>query len=255
MIRGLIFDINGTVTDILTNEGLNDLYRVVSNFLLYQGVCVPPDELCRIYFDINQRQRHDSREEYPEFDVVKLFDEIIKKHASKYTAGLPAKKLKLLPEITAELFRAASLLQLKLYPDVKKTLKKLQKKYRLAAVSDGQSLWARAELNAVGLADFFDPLLISGDYGYRKPDQRLFKKALKKMNMKPEEAIFIGNDLYRDIYGANELGIKSVFFKSNQGDHAYASAKPDRTIFRFEELENAIKSLAAETNKKSKKNR
>lgn len=246
MIRGLIFDINGTVTDILTDEGQKDLYRVVSNFLLYQGISISPDELCRIYFDINQRQRTDSQEEHPEFDAVKLFEEIIKKHASKYTTELPAKKLKILPEITAELFRAASLHQLKLYPDVQKVLKKLQKKYRLAAVSDGQSLWAKAELNAVGLLDYFDPLLVSSDYGYRKPDHRLFKKALKKMNMKPEEVIFIGNDLYRDIYGANKMGIKSVFFKSNQGDHTYASAKPDRTVFHFEELADAVKSLASE---------
>ena len=114
-------------------------------------------------------------------------------------------------------------------------------------------MWAKAELNAVGLADFFDPLLVSSDYGYRKPDLRLFKKALKKMNMKPEEVIFIGNDLYRDIYGANEMGIKSVFFKSNQGDHTYASATPDRTITKFEDLETAIKSLAAETKKKAVK--
>ncbi|MBO4521000.1 MAG: HAD family hydrolase [Alphaproteobacteria bacterium] len=246
MIRGLIFDINGTVTDILTDEGQKDLYRVVSNFLLYQGISLTPDELCRIYFDINERQRAESQEEHPEFDAAKLFEEIIKKHASKYTNELPAKKLKLLPEITAELFRAASLLQLKLYPEVKKTLKKLQKKYRLAAVSDGQSLWAKAELNAVGLADYFDPLQVSSDYGYRKPDHRLFKKALKKMEMKPEEVIFIGNDLYRDIYGANKMGIKSIFFKSNQGDHTYTAAKPDRTILHFEELEDAVKSLAAE---------
>ena len=71
--------------------------------------------------------------------------------------------------------------------------------------------------------------------------------------MQPEEVIFIGNDLYRDIYGANEMGIKSVFFKSNQGDHTYAAAKPDYTITRFADLETAIKSLAAEAKKKARK--
>ncbi|MBR1944754.1 MAG: HAD family hydrolase [Alphaproteobacteria bacterium] len=253
MIRGLIFDINGTLTDILTNEEQNDLYRVVSHFLIYQGIEISPEELKRLYFDINKRQRADSQEEHPEFDAVVLFEEIIEKNATDYTKKLSNKKLKLLPEITAELFRAASLFQLQLYPNVKKTLQTLQKKYKLAAVSDGQAVWAKAELNAVGLADFFNPLLVSSDYGYRKPDHRLFKKALKKMNMKPEEVIFIGNDLYRDIYGANEMGIKSVFFKSNQGDHTYAAAKPDYTITRFADLETAIKSLAAEAKKKARK--
>ncbi|MBR1778435.1 MAG: HAD family hydrolase [Alphaproteobacteria bacterium] len=251
MIRGLIFDINGTLTDILTDEEQNDLYRVVSNFLLYQGISLSAAEVRQLYFDINKRQRYDSQEEFPEFNAVDLFAELIEQGASDYTARLSKKKLKLLPEITAELFRAASLLQLKLYPNVKKTLKKLRKKYRLAAVSDGQALWAKAELNAVGLAGFFDPLLISSDYGYRKPDSRLFKKALKKMNLSADEVIFIGNDLYRDIYGANELEIKSIFFKSNQGDHTYTSARPDRTISRFEDLAEAVQAL--ESKKKTKK--
>ena len=249
MIRGLIFDINGTLTDILTDEEQNDLYRVVSNFLLYQGITLPASELKELYFDINRRQRCDGGEEFPEFDAVGLFDEMIRKHATEYTERLPKRKLKLLPEITAEIFRAASLKQLKLYPNVKDILKKLRKKYHLAAVSDGQALWAKAELNAVGLADFFDPLLVSSDYGYRKPDSRLFKKALKKMDMKTDEVIFVGNDLYRDVYGANELGIKSIFFKSNQGDHTYTSAIPDRTITRFEDLEEAVQSLAKKNQK------
>lgn len=246
MIRGLIFDINGTLTNILTDEGRDDPYRVVSNFLIYQGILIPPEEVKRMYFDINQRQRVNGKEEFPEFDIVGLFAEIVEKHATDYTKKMPKKKLKVLPEITGELFRAASLFRLQLYPDVKNVLKKLQKKYTLAAVSDGQSLWAKAELNAVGLAGYFDPLIVSGDYGYRKPDARLFKKALKKMKMTPQEVIFIGNDLYRDIYGANELGIKSVFFKSNQGDHTFASAKPDRTITEFSGLEEAVKSIATE---------
>ena len=252
MIRGLIFDINGTLTDILTDEEQDDLYRVVSNFLIYQGIFLTPDELRRLYFALNKRQRRNSGEKHPEFDAEEIFAEIIRKNATAYTDRLPKKKLKELPRMTAEAFRAASLFRLKLYPDVEKTLKRLKKKYRLAAVSDGQSAWAYAELNAVGLSDCFDPLLVSGDYGYRKPDGRLFKKAVKRMDMKPHEVVFIGNDLYRDIYGAGKAGLRTVFFESNQGDHTYAEAKADRTIRRFADLEAAIRSIAAETDKKKK---
>lgn len=251
MIKGLIFDINGTLSDILTDEGFDDAYRVIANFLMYQGIFLPPEELKRMYFKINKRQRNSSQEEYPEFDAVAIFAEIIENTATDYTRKLSKKKLSLLPEITAELFRAATLFHLDLYADVKETLKKLRKKYQLAAVSDGQAVWGKAELNAVGLSEYFSPFLISSDYGYRKPDRRLFKKALKKMDMAPEEVIFIGNDLYRDVYGANELGIKTVFFKSNQGDHSYSAACPDRTITRFEELTQAVKSLADEVKKKN----
>ena len=108
MIRGLIFDINGTVIDILTNEGEENIYRVLSNFLDYQGIALSPDELRRLYFEINKRQRRESAEEYPEFDVKALFAEIVDRHATAFTHALPKPKRKVLPEVLAELFRAAS---------------------------------------------------------------------------------------------------------------------------------------------------
>ena len=252
MIRGLLFDINGTLTDILTNEGDDNIYRVLSHFFLYQGISLSANKIKELYFEINKCQRHNSKEDFPEFDIVALFDEIITQSASTYTETLPRKKRKLLSRTAAEIFRAASLFQLQLYPSVKETLKRLKKKYRLAAVSDGQSAWATAELNAVGLLDFFDPLIVSGDYGYRKPDHRLFKKALKKINMSADEVIFIGNDLYRDVYGANLAGMKSVFFESNQGDHSFDKACPDYVIHTFEELETAIRQLALRAKKEKK---
>ena len=91
------------------------------------------------------------------------------------------------------------------------------------------------------MLNFFNPLIISGDYGYRKPDPRLFKKALKRMNLSADEVVFIGNDLYRDIYGAGLMNMRSVFFRSNQGDHTFTEARPDYVITQFSELEEAIK--------------
>ena len=60
MIRGLIFDINGTTSDILTNEYHDEIYRVLANFLDYQGIALRPDELREMYSAINKRQRKNS---------------------------------------------------------------------------------------------------------------------------------------------------------------------------------------------------
>ena len=38
IVKGIIFDINGTLTDIRTNEWHDDVYRVISNLLSYQGI-------------------------------------------------------------------------------------------------------------------------------------------------------------------------------------------------------------------------
>ena len=105
MIRGIIFDINGTLSDIWTDEESLDVYRVVSNFLDYQGVKIPPEKLKKLYFEINKRQRTDSDEPYPEFDIVALFKTMTDKNATSFFSDLPKKKRKLLPAITAEVFR------------------------------------------------------------------------------------------------------------------------------------------------------
>lgn len=97
-------------------------------------------------------------------------------------------------------------------------LDELRPRYRMAALSDGQSVWALPELRSVGLEKYFDPVIVSGDLGFRKPDPRMFELLLSQMELSPDEILFVGNDMYRDIFGAGQLGIRTVFFRSNQGD-------------------------------------
>src|SRR5260370_17475099 len=87
----------------------------------------------------------------------------------------------------------------------------------MAVVSDAQSAYAVPELRAVGLLHYFKPIIVSGDYGYRKPDPRLFQKALDALQVRPEQALFFANDLYHDIFGAQQVGMKATFFSSIQG--------------------------------------
>lgn len=235
MIKGLLFDLNGTVIDILTNEGEDQLYRVTSNFLDYYGVKAEPFQLKKDFFDLNRKQRHESKEEFPEFDVSKIFQEIIKKYQTVALEDITS-----LADTAAIVFRAASRYKLECYNGVSDCLHELKKRYIMAAVSDGQTLWAKAELRSTGLDEFFPTVLVSGDFGYRKPDRRLFEEALKAMNLQASEVVFVGNDMYRDVYGAHAAGMKTVFFKSNQGDHEYHGADADYIIYDFRELPKAI---------------
>lgn len=239
-IRGLIFDINGTLIDINTNEGSEGIYHVVSNFLIYQGIALSRQMVHDLFFQFMKEYRQASDESYPEFDAVGIFREIITRYASAFTRTLPAEKLEQLPLLLAEIFRAASLYRLSLYPGVKEVLDHLRPQYRLTAISDAQRAWAIPELNAVGLLDYFAPIIISSDLGYRKPDIRIFRQALDGLGLEPSEVLFVGNDMYRDIFGAQQLGLKTVFFKSNQGDQQRDRVEPDYIIYQFPELLNAI---------------
>ena len=241
IVRGLIFDINGTLTDIHTNEWHDDVYRVLSNLLSYQGISLGPNAVKDSYFQIMKEQRAACGERYPEFDAVGIFREIITRHATDFTRRLPPKKLEHLPRLFAETHRAASRYRLQLYHGVEDTIKQLLQKYHLAIISDGQTAYAVPELNAVGLFGYFDPVIVSGDFGYRKPDKRLFERALTAMKMEPSEVLFVGNDMYNDILGAQTLGMKTVFFRSNQGQQEKRGVEPDYIIYNFSELLNAVR--------------
>ena len=56
-IRALLFDVNGTLIDIETDEGLEEIYRAIAHFLTYQGIFLRRGEVRDLYFQIMQQQR------------------------------------------------------------------------------------------------------------------------------------------------------------------------------------------------------
>lgn len=242
-IRAILFDVNGTLIDIETDEGLEEIYRAIGHFLLYQGISLHRWEVRDLYFQIMQRQRAKSNEKFVEWDAVAVWREFLQTVASAATPSLPPEKLEQLPLFLAELHRGIARKRLRPYPQVIETLERLRPRYHLGVVSDAQSAYAVPELRAVGLVNYFDPIIISGDYGYRKPDARLFQHALAALKIRPEQAIFVGNDLYHDIAGAQQVGMKAIFVSYNQNNQQYQGTTPDYTISYFAALPQAINHL------------
>lgn len=243
-IDAILFDVNGTLIDILTDEGPIDIFRKIRNFLNYQGIFTEKEELKELYFSILKRQKATSGVQHPEFDAVKIWQEIIQLKQTEHTKSLPLDLQNNLPLVLAHLFRAASMVRkLQLYPGVRETLDALKGKYPMGIVSNAQSSYAKNELRTVGLLDYFDPIIISGDYGFCKPDASLFQKALEQLNVIPQNVIYVGNDMGHDVFGSKQLGMKSVFFQSNQGRHRFCGAEPDYIIYQFGELLNAVEFL------------
>lgn len=237
-ITGILFDVNGTLIDILTDEGKDDIYRAIGCFLAYQGLDIPPNTLRETYFRSMEEQRKQRGRPHPEFDAIKLWSTILDAHTDALRISVT--KRRQLPRILAEIFRALSRIRLNLYPDVRSVLDQLSRSYRMAVVSDGQSAWALPELRETGINGYFDPIVVSGDHGFRKPDRRLFDAGLLGMKQQPENVVFVGNDIYRDIYGARRAGMKTVLFKSNQGRQEMEGVEPDYIIYQFKELPQAI---------------
>src|SRR6266566_9931082 len=235
-IQAVAFDVNGTLVRIVTEDGMDQIFRSAAHFLTYQGIDLRRHQVRDLYFQIMKEQQQASSQEYPEFDAVGIWRSIIERHMTDFTRTLPAGKLKQMPLFLAEMSRGISRRRLGLYPHVREVLDVLRERYPLALVTDGQSAYARGELQQVGLLDCFDPIIVSGDHGYRKPDPRLFQFALEGMRVAAENALYVGNDMHRDIFGAREVGMKTVMFDSDQGTKVHLDCVPDYTITDFREL-------------------
>ena len=238
-IKALLFDLYGTLIDIETDEGMEEIYRGIAQFHTNHGVHLHRWEVRDRYYRIMHQQRDQSGEEHPEIIVEDIWDALLKEQGMR-----PASARFRLTTILAQLYRGISRKRLGPYPGVKETLDILRGSHRLALVSDAQPCFARPEIRAVGLEGYFDPVVISAEYGFRKPDPRLFQAALEGLRLNTREVIFVGNDMHRDIFGASRLGIKTIFFASNQGTQSHPDTNPNYVITRLEQLPEAVAALS-----------
>jgi glycerophosphoryl diester phosphodiesterase len=102
-----------------------------------------------------------------------------------------------------------------LIPGAAELLRELARRgYPLALVADGSAATFTNGLTQHRLYDYFDAFAISEHLGCEKPDRRLFVHALDQLGIGPEDygyTLMVGNNLARDIKGANALGMISVW--------------------------------------------
>jgi putative hydrolase of the HAD superfamily len=96
-IRALLFDVNGTLIDIETDEWMEEAYRAISHFLTYQGIRMRRFEVRDLYFQLMKEQFAAKTEKYPEFDVVKVWWEFLRRQATDFTRSLDPEKLRHMP--------------------------------------------------------------------------------------------------------------------------------------------------------------
>ncbi|HDP79653.1 MAG TPA: HAD family hydrolase [Spirochaetes bacterium] len=129
-----------------------------------------------------------------------------------------------------------------LFPDTLEVLELLKKDYRLGLVTNGTTDIQRAKIDGGRLAPFFGCIAVSGEFGYAKPDRRIFDFVLKKLGSEPSETLMVGNSLLTDVQGAKNSGMLSVWINHSphKEDH---DAVPDYTAGSLSELPSLLERL------------
>jgi putative hydrolase of the HAD superfamily len=125
-------------------------------------------------------------------------------------------------------------------------------RYPLALVADSRPLTPPNVLRQHGLLDLFDCLAISEVVGAVKPDPQIFCVALDALHIAPADygrVVMVGNNLERDIVGANRLGLISVYFHWNDRRRSQplsAEEEPRHTVSTAQELVSLIERLESQ---------
>jgi putative hydrolase of the HAD superfamily len=82
---------------------------------------------------------------------------------------------------------------------------------KLGVVTNGQTAWQTRKLEGLGLGTFFDAVLISEAEGIRKPDERIFARAVTRCGVAAGEAMFVGDHPEVDVAGAHAAGLVAVW--------------------------------------------
>ena len=202
-IKGMIFDLYGTLIDIRTDEDDFYTYDTVSKWLQYKGVKIDPEVLKSEYHSKIADRMAVSKEQYPEIRVEEIFAEICNENAiwKSDTTYLGIE--------TSKVFRSASLRRMRPFEESLKILLRY-KDIPKCLVSNGQRVFSEKELRFLGLYEHFDHVIFSSDVRYKKPDPRIFKTALDRLKLKPDEVLSIGDTVENDVITPREIGMEAM---------------------------------------------
>ena len=193
MIKVAIFDLDNTLTDFKRMK--ENAVDAAVEAMLDAGLVFSPEEVKDKIYEVYD-------EKGIEFQYV--FDDVLKDLLGRVDYKIQAAGI-----VAYRRAREASLV---LYPHVKVSLIELLKRgLKVAVVSDAprQEAWLR--LCYLQLHHIFDFVVTFDDTGVRKPSPIPFNRVLDHFDIKPGEALMVGDWPERDISGAGEVGIVTVF--------------------------------------------
>lgn len=128
--------------------------------------------------------------------------------------------------------------QVTLFEDVPPVLDSLQKDYRMIALTNGN-----ANIEKAGVAHWFEFSLSAAEVGHQKPHVRFFETAVNKAGLNTEEIVHIGDDPYRDISGAVDAGVRSIWLNRTGQVWQQDEYQADRQITSLNELPEILLEL------------
>lgn len=226
MIKAILFDMDNTLLDLFKLKQMAVEAAVAA--MIDAGLNSPREEIIKTIDDIYIKKG---------IEHQYVFNDALKKLIEKVdykilAAGISA-------------YRKIKNAYLDPYPRVIPTLLKLIKKgYKIGIISDAPNLQLWTRLCDTKLQHFFE-FVISAEDTEKKPHSLPFKRALKILDLLPEEVLMVGDSIERDIIGAKKVGMKTALAKYGEINKKIIGIEereknfdvlPDYILEKFEDL-------------------
>ncbi|TDQ09853.1 YjjG family noncanonical pyrimidine nucleotidase [Pedobacter metabolipauper] len=226
MIKHIFFDLDHTIWDFDRNaqETLNELFH------FYELEKIGLNSAAE-FIDIYTANNHALWAEYHLGNITK---ETLRSERFSKTfiqMGVHPEKV---PHQFEEDYVRISPTKTNLFLGSEKVLAYLQKKYTLHIISNGFKETTLTKMDLSGLNPYFTNVIISEDVGVNKPNKAIFEYALNKAAAQKHESIMIGDSIEADIRGAQQFGIKAIYF------NPLAKEKPEDVEWQISSLEELL---------------
>ncbi|MBS4196519.1 HAD family hydrolase [Lederbergia citri] len=216
MIKAIIFDLDGTLLDrdSSVKKFIQDQYERLNE---YVGN-VPHETYVTRFIELDCRGYVWKDKVYQqmveEFDIQKIsWEDLLQDYVEEFKHYCVA------------------------FPKLINTLDELKKQVHLGMITNGFGQFQMDNIKALGIEHYFDSILISEWEGMKKPDPEIFRKAAKRLNVSPEECIYVGDHPENDVKGAQLSGMIGVWKR----DSGWQNVEADYIIDDLQELIKILK--------------
>ena len=193
MIKAVVFDLDNTLMDFMAMK--ESAITAAVTAMIDAGLVMDPKEAKRELYAIYDKKG---------IEFQKVFDNFLQEHLGYIDFKI------LSSGVVA--YRRAREASLVLYPHVNMTLTGLLRRgLKLAVLSDAPCREAWLRVCYLQLQHVFDSVITFEDTGYKKPHPITFRKVLTTIGCEPEDTIMVGDWPERDLVGAREVGMHTIF--------------------------------------------
>jgi putative hydrolase of the HAD superfamily len=206
-ITAVVFDLYGTLAEVSVDEASSSRWQSLASKLRRSGVAVDASgiELRRRYEDLCATAAAAGRSGRM---LPWVFRQML------LEAGADGSR----EQVTsfAEEFRCATTEKLALRDYAPQLLAELRSNgIRLGLLSNTEAILTRFDLERLRLGDSFEAVVLSSEVGTEKPSTDIYRAALERLSVGPDESVMVGDNWSTDVEGALRVGMRALHLDQN----------------------------------------